>query len=363
MIDKINDLRNRLLANPRFRAAAGRLWPFNLIARRRARQLFDISAGFVYSQVMMSCIELGWFERLRGGPCLLETLAADAGLAAPAAQRLAQAAHALRLTEARSGGRIALGPLGAAMIGDAGIAAMSSHHALLYADMAAPLALLRGENTNTQLGEYWGYATSTAPELLAAERTKAYSELMASSQPMIAEQVLTAFRFDAYEHVLDVGGGTGAFLSAVHARYPALRRSLFDLPGVVAHMDPSMVDAPATKGGSFLDDDLPAGADLISLVRIIHDHDDDVVLRLLTNIRRQIRPDATLLIAEPLAATRGAETVGDTYFGFYLLAMGSGKARTQEQIDALLAQSGFAPTRRHGTPVPLICSVLSTNPI
>lgn len=357
------DLRNRLLGNPRFRAAAGRIWPFNLIARRRARQLFDISAGFVYSQVLMSCIELGWFERLRGGPVRLTDLADDARLTIAATARLAEAAHSLGLTEARSSGEIALGPLGASMIGDEGIAAMATHHAMLYADMGSPLAMLRGEREQTALSDFWGYAVADDPSALPADRVQAYSALMAASQPMIAEQVLSAFDFAKFNHLLDVGGGTGAFLRAVHERYPGLRQSLFDLPGVVAHVDADASGAPSIYPGSFLADPLPADADLISLIRIIHDHDDDVVLALLRNVRRAIPDNGTLLIAEPMAGTPGAEAVGGAYFGFYLLAMGSGRARTQAEIDVLLAASGFGPSRTHKTPIPLICSVISVNPV
>ena len=342
---------------------AGRVWPFNLIARRRARQLFDISAGFVYSQVLMTCIELDWFERLRAGPRPLDELGSAAGLSPSSARRLADAAHSLGLTEARANGRIALGPLGASMIGDQGISAMATHHAMLYADMANPLALLKGERDATALSDFWGYAVEKDPALMPAARVAAYSELMAASQPMIAEQVLAAFDFSKYRHLLDVGGGTGAFLRAVHARYPALQRTLFDLPGVVAHVDAEAADAPRVCAGSFLADSLPTGADLVSLVRIVHDHDDDVVLRLLGNVRRAIAPGGTLMIAEPMAATRGAESVGGAYFGFYLLAMGSGRARSQGEIDVLLGEAGFAPSRRHATPIPLICSVITTNPV
>ncbi|MEL6871147.1 MAG: methyltransferase, partial [Pseudomonadota bacterium] len=68
-------------------------------------------------------------------------------------------------------------------------------------------------------------------------------------------------------------------------------------------------------------------------------------------------------IAEPMAGTPGAETVGDVYFGFYLLAMGSGRARTLNEINDLLDQTGYAPAQHHRTPVPLITSVLTTRPI
>lgn len=356
------DVRNRLLGKPSFRAFAGRVWPFNLIARRQARRLFDISAGFVYSQVFMSCVALDWFNRLAEGPVAVATLADEARMPLVAAERLLRAANTLQLTESRRDGHVALGPLGAAMIGDPGIAAMAAHHHLLYRDMADPLALLRGECDDTALSRYWGYAKSDSPEALGADDVAPYSALMAASQPMIAEQVLAALSLRPYKHILDIGGGVGAFLEAVHARYPHLQRTLFDLPGVIAARGERDDDVTAV-GGSFLVPELPQGADLISLVRIVHDHDDDVVLALLKNIRTIIPRQGTLLIAEPMAGIGGAETVGDVYFGFYLLAMGSGRARNHKEINELLGEAGFSAASLHATPVPLIASVLTARPI
>jgi demethylspheroidene O-methyltransferase len=53
-----------------------------------------------------------------------------------------------------------------------------------------------------------------------------------------------------------------------------------------------------------------------------------------------------------------AERVADAYFGFYLLAMGQGRARSPAQISALLAAAGFGRTRELFTHVPLQTRVL-----
>jgi len=42
-----------------------------------------------------------------------------------------------------------------------------------------------------------------------------------------------------------------------------------------------------------------------------------------------------------MAATAGAERMGDAYFGFYLLAMGRGRARTVAELGTLLQTAGF----------------------
>jgi len=66
-----------------------------------------------------------------------------------------------------------------------------------------------------------------------------------------------------------------------------------------------------------------------------------------------------LLIAEPMAATRGAEPIGDAYFGFYLLAMGRGRARTAAEIADLLIGAGFSAPKSLRTRRPLLASVVT----
>lgn len=63
---------------------------------------------------------------------------------------------------------------------------------------------------------------------------------------------------------------------------------------------------------------------MITLVRILLDHDDASVLRLLHKVKQVLQPGGVLLIVEPFSGVRGAETVGDVYFGLYLRAMGRG---------------------------------------
>ena len=53
------DWRNRLLMSPRFQRAAAAFPLTRPLARREARGLFDVVAGFVYSQVLLSCVRLG----------------------------------------------------------------------------------------------------------------------------------------------------------------------------------------------------------------------------------------------------------------------------------------------------------------
>jgi demethylspheroidene O-methyltransferase len=358
--------RDRLLSSARFQRFAVVFPLTRPIARRRARALFDIVAGFVYSQVLFACVRLHLFEVLAAGPQTASALAARLALPEDGARRLLEAAAALRLAERHRDGRFGLGDLGAAMVGNPGIAAMVEHHAMLYADLRDPVALLRGEAGATALGAYWPYARAESPAAGEADGAGPYTALMAASQALVADEVLDAYRIGRHRCVLDIGGGDGSFLRAVARRAPGLQLKLFDLPPVAAVAEARFAAAglrarAAVTGGSFLTDSLPSGADIAMLVRVLHDHDDDSVLAVLRAARRALPADGVLLIAEPMAETKGAEAVG-AYFGFYLLAMGSGRPRSPEALTALLEQAGFEHVRLLPTRRPLLARVITARP-
>ncbi|MCF8206139.1 MAG: methyltransferase domain-containing protein [Methylotenera sp.] len=367
--------RDRLLGSARFRHWAQAFPLTRWIARRRAAEVFDLVAGFVYSQVLLACVQLRLFDLLLAeGPQTVAALAARWQMPLANAERLLRAAVALRLLQHRPHGRVGLGPLGAPLAGDAGLAAMVEHHAAFYRDLADPLALLRSGPgappawPGGGLADYWPYAGTDAPQALPPERVAAYSALMAASQPLVADQVLQAYPLHRHRRLLDVGGGNGAFACRAARAAPGLRVQVFDLPGVAAlarqrFAQAGLADRCSAVGGDFFQDPLPAGADLVTLLRVVHDHDDDRVLRLLRAVRQALVPGGCLLLAEPLADTPGAERMGHAYFGLYLLAMGRGEPRSEARLRELLAEAGFVRVQRLPTTVPLQASaVLAKTP-
>lgn len=356
MRDRLAAWRNRLVASPAFQRFAAGFPLTRPIATRQSQALFDLCAGFVYAQILAACVELRLFEMLETEPLDLPAIASRSGLPEPAAERLLKGAVALGLLETRKSGRYGLAMLGAAMRGNPGIASMIAHHRLLYADLADPVALLRGDARPTGLSRFWGYAASPDPAGAETGNVAAYGALMAESQHFVADDIVTAYDFRRHRAVLDVGGGEGAFLIAVARRAPAIALTVFDLPAVAERARARFAEAGLSArsraiGGDMHRDTLPAGADLVTLVRVLHDHDDDAVRALLSRLRQAMAPGATLLIAEPMAGLPGAGRMADAYFGFYLLAMGSGRARTPAELAGMLRKAGFTgietlPTRR-----------------
>ena len=361
--EKWLSLRNSLIASPRFQHWAARFVLTRPIARRRARALFDLVAGFVYSQTLAACVRLKLFDLLAAGPQTAAELSRAMDLSPHSAETLLKAAAALDLAQALPDGRYALGQLGAALRGNPSLVAMIEHHALLYDDLADPVSLLRGDLKSPKLKDFWAYAKNSDASGILPDRVRPYSDLMAQSQAMVAREILDASSLGRYRRLLDIGGGEGAFLVAAGARYPQLELMLFDLPAVAERAGEFFrgagLNLRATAfGGDFFRDPLPTGADVISLVRVLHDHDDDFARALLRHIHAALPKGGALLLAEPMAGTRGAEPAGDTYFGFYLAAMGSGRPRTAEEIAALLRGAGFREVRNCPTATPLIVQVL-----
>jgi demethylspheroidene O-methyltransferase len=366
--DRLLGLRDKILANPGFRRFAGTFAPTRPIARRRASALFDLCAGFVYSQILLACVRLKLFDQLAAGPLSSAELSSRLPLPADATVLLLDAAVSLQLLQRRSDGRYGLGSLGAALMGNPGVVAMIEHHAMLYNDLRDPIALLRGDVGAGQLAAYWPYAGNRKAANLSHEAIAPYTALMAASQPMISQQVLSAYSFRRHRCLLDIGGGDGSFIADIAAQTPKLRCVLFDLPAVADQASErfrsvGLSSRAVAIGGSFLANRLPEGADIVSLVRVIHDHDDANVMTLLRAIHSSLPSAGTLLIAEPISGVRGAEPIGDAYFAFYLLAMGSGRPRTFERLREMLTEAGFADIALRPSAMPMLASVITAQKV
>ncbi len=344
-------LRNKLLADPKFLAFAQNFPLTRPVARRKSVDLFDLLAGFSYSQVLHACVTLRVLEHVGQSGCDIAILADRIGLPVKKTELLARAAVALDIL-GKDKDLIILGPHGAALLGQPWIMRFVEHHSHFYRDLADPVAMLRGEHVAGGLRDYWDYENDGSDKSI-------YSALMANSQKAVSAQIVGAYDFSKHRKILDVGGGSGAFLRAVGARYPQLDLHLFDLPGVVALADAPSEQSITRHGGDFRQDSLPKGMDIISVVRVIHDHDDDAVLAMLRNIRSACGPDTVLLIAEPFSGIAATARVTDAYFGLYFAAMGQGRTRTVSEIAKLGAQAGFDRPKLWRTDMPLITGVMT----
>ena len=325
---------SRLVSKPGFQRWASRFPLTRRMARKDGEKLFDLVAGFVYSQTLYACVELEILSKLSDAPMSSQALALKCGLDPKKMDALCNAATSIGLLARRKDGRFALARLGAAALGVPGLTDMIRHHDILYRDMADPVALLR-EDVETELAAFWPYVLGQGAQAADAGVVSRYSDLMAQSQAIVADETLRYVNLANSKTLMDVGGGTGAFVREVQKAHPELNLIVFDLPDVV-----SGVDHFDVIGGSFLDP-LPQTADTISLIRVLYDHADVTIDRLLENVFAALPQGGHLIISEPMSGGDTPVRATDAYFSFYTMAMRTGQVRSQGEIAAKLGHIGF----------------------
>ncbi|PYB71955.1 methyltransferase [Rhizobium wuzhouense] len=342
--------RNRRIASPRFRAFVARFPLLRGIANRKAKQLFRLTSGFVHTQVLSACVQLGIFEALDGKALSTTAIATRCGMGPEATRALLDQARRLDLVISASPDLWMLSDAGSVVAADRGLREMIRHHDMLYRDLVDAGAFWRGDRGETELRQYWAYVRDNDPAKIGNDEAAPYSALMRESQAMLADCILASHDFGQYRSILDIGGGEGAFLSAVGERHPSVNLALFDLPAVTGlaarHMrERGMLTRCTLHPGDFTVDAIPAGHDCVTLVRILCDHDDDRVLAILRNIHRHLASGTRLVVAEAMAGDSEGANLAAIYFSTYFAAMGSGRCREGREIIDLLARSGFRDAR------------------
>ena len=358
LLDRVRSRRNHYVADPGFRAWAATSPLTRWVARRQARKLFDLAAGFVYSQVLAACVELRLFDRLRDGPADRADLAASTGVPGETLRSLLDAAVALDLLRARAGRplRTRLARRGddrqpggdgdgRAPRGALPRSRGSGRAPAFAARIGRPrrlLALRRRERSGRDPGRE-SQCLHTPDGLLAAARHRGRAgcpgdrpvpppdgprrrgrDLRAGGRAALARA-----RGDGRRPAR--GGGAGA--SALRGGRPR-RAGPRDRRGL----------PPRSAAGRRRPRDAGARA-----ARPRRRRRPRACSRTCTRRWPRGRPSRW---PSPWPATPGAEPVG-AYFALYLLAMGRGRPRSAAEIVRLLGEAGFRDARAVGTRMPL----------
>jgi ubiquinone/menaquinone biosynthesis C-methylase UbiE len=162
--------------------------------------------------------------------------------------------------------------------------------------------------------------------------------------------------FPHVRSVLDVGGGEGALATTLLHAYPALRATVFDLAGPIAHARDIVAAAAlddrceCIAGDFFVD--VPPADGIVVLKSVLHNWDDAKAGAILRTCRRAMQPEARLLILERVIAG-GSAGADAALFDINMLVVAGGRERTESEYRALLSAAGFRLTRVIATASPL----------
>ncbi|MGH7480368.1 MAG: methyltransferase, partial [Candidatus Methylomirabilales bacterium] len=237
--------------------------------------LMQIISGFWASKTLAAAVELDLFTQLSGGGADVRELSQLLHIHPRPAEMLLSGCASLGLLDKR-GERYYNSPLSEEFLVRGKAYYFGGVITLLDRRLYLPWNRLP-EAIKTNRAQTWGDQPGIFEAMSAnPEAQRIFTEGMHSFSVQSGEAVAAAFDFLPYAHLLDVGGGSGAYCIEAARRYPHLRATVFDLPTALEIArekiaEAGFADRITTHPGDFFAEALPKGADVVLLSMILHD--------------------------------------------------------------------------------------------
>jgi len=320
------------------------------IAERAA--LFGVLTGGWIAQACYAITKLGIPDLLADGPRTVDDLAAACDADPRALHRTLRALTASGLLLRSAPRSFALTATTRLLCSD-------------YRRSSRATALMFGEEVHGAFGEIMHTLRTGQPAFehlhdvpfydYLGEHPEAATTFHAAMGAAAVPAALAACDLAGLRTVVDIGGGEGGLLAKVLARHRTAHGTLVELPESIdlarARLtEAGLADRVDLVAGSFFDErTVPAGADLYTLSRVLHNWDDPSAVAILHRVRQAVPPDGRLLLFEYLedheepATTRpGPFAAQAKLIDLLMLVMVDGHDRTLDQYRDLLTEAGFA---------------------
>lgn len=314
--------------------------------------LLQLITGKFLTHAVAAAAKLRIADQLAVGPASSEDLAHSAGLHPGALHRLLRALASVHLLSMDADGRFCLTESGS----------------LLRSDVEGSLrdfAVFMGEEFHSRAWAQLPYSVNTgkpafdhvfgsnAFEYFGKEPKAGaiFNAAMTSFTTQIAYALIAAYDFTGIKRLIDVGGGHGTLLASILSVYPEMTGAVVEMPTVVEGTRKIFLQkglqerAEAIAGDFFVK--LPPGGDAYLLKHIVHDWDDERVVRLLRVCKVAMGESGRLLLVEVLMPSAASGEAGfAALMDLEMLVMTQGgRERTEEEFRGLLQRAGLHLTR------------------
>lgn len=174
------------------------------------------------------------------------------------------------------------------------------------------------------------------------DQASIYHAGMSSQGRIEASAIIEAYDFSKCGTIVDVGGGNGAFLSSILARYHQISAVLFDQASALDAAKSERVGSlPRCEliAGDFFEG-VPSGRNTYILKRVLFSFSDEAAIQILENCRQAMVDSGRVLIIEPMIGGANEQTPALSYDMTFLVWL-TGRVRTEEENAALLSQAGL----------------------
>ena len=311
--------------------------------------VLDLFYGRWRSQTMYVGVKLGIFEVVGRAPVQAAQIARELELDSGMTYRLLRALGALGLLCPHHAQSFSVSETGAVLRGDH---PQSMRDALLLREGPEHTAIWKHLPAIVRDGKQDGFVREYGTTAFDhAERNPSYGTAfnagMSSQSRLQTTSTIEALRncdLTSVAHLCDVGGGQGHLLCHLLARYPHLRGTVFDRSSVVDQGRALWADKLSVSdrcsyvaGDMFVD--VPT-ADMYIMKMILHDWDDDECIGILGNLLLRAGPAGRVFIVEHVIPDSGKPDFA-ALFDMHMMCWGTGRERTEQEYQALLAESGW----------------------
>ena len=306
-------------------------------------RIYALQDGAMRAQALAFCLRSGLFERLARGPAT----SAELGLAPRVAPTLLAFLASQGLVERDAQGRFQATPATEAFLVRSS-PRFAGGRSLLFQGFHERIGRL-GE----ALASGRPLAKAGQAEMFGGfdeEDQRWFAEGMLANAIAGAERLLCEVDFAPFRRLLDVGSSSGGYTLALLEAHPSLEATIFDLPEVRTLAEERIAALGLGErcrfvAGSFFDDALPEGHDVVLLGNILHDWETPECRRILAACFEALDPGGTIVVVEPMLAEDLTGPDHASVSGLTMALLG-GENRTQSRIGELLEEAGFGDVWR-----------------
>ena len=306
-------------------------------------ELLRAARGYQVAAVLAAGAELDLFGLVSTGPLEAGEVARRAGSHPEATAVLMDALAALGLLCKEDGAYALPAQLGGALTEGApdGVIPMVRHQANCMRRWAQLGAVCRDGGPARREFSIRGEE---------GDRESFINAMTVASRPQLEALVPEVVALEP-RHLLDVGGGPGTWSIAFLQARPELLVTYLDLPEVVPiarrHVEAAgLADRATFATGNYLEDALPAGADLAWVSAIVHQHSREENRQLLGRVREALVPGGQVVIRDVFMDSSRTRPAGGALFAINMLvATEGGCTFTVEEMAEDLEAAGFEEPR------------------
>jgi hypothetical protein len=298
--------------------------------------------GFIVARSIYAVTKLGIADLIKDGAQSIEELAQQTHSNTDALYRIMRTLSGEGVFCEDDGRRFSLTPTSQLLRTDApgSLAAyILVNHGIQYQAWSDVLhSIATGEAAVLKtFGQTWVEILKTNPE-----HRDIFHDAMKSSEQTQNPGLAQSYDFSTSRRVADIGGGNGSLLSTILMQHE-------HLSGILLDIEPAINAARAGDGGplprceTIIGDffqEVPPGADVYILKRVLHDWDDDSAISILSNCRRAMRDEGRVLVVETLVGPSNEPSWGKLQDLSMLITTG-GMERSELEFANIFFRAGL----------------------